>query len=71
MRNHTEDFQMNKNETDALVIHEVLALQALAQRMREDPERVADDLQKFAADVERMYFKKDAASVRSTDGKTD
>lgn len=71
MRDHTEDFQMNKNETDALVIHEVLALQALAQRMREDPERVANDLQKFAADVERMYFKKDAASVPSTDGKTD
>lgn len=71
MRDHTEDFQMNKNETDALVIHEVLALQALAQRMREDPERVADDLQKFAADVERMYFKKDAASVRGTDGKRD
>lgn len=71
MRDHTEDFQMNKNETDALVIHEVLALQALAQRMREDPERAADDLQKFAADVARMYFKKDAASVRSTDGKTD
>ena len=71
MRDHTEDFQMNKNETDALVIHEVLALQALAQRMREDPERVADDLQKFAADVERMYFKKDAASAANAGGKTD
>lgn len=71
MKDHVEGFQMNKNETDALVIHEVLALQALAQRMREDPERVADDLQKFAADVERMYFKKDAASVASTDGKRD
>lgn len=71
MKDHMEGFQMNKNETDAIVIHEILALQALAQRMREDPERVADDLQKFAADVERMYFKKDAASVRSTDGKRD
>ncbi len=71
MKDHTEDFHMNKNETDALVIHEILALQALAQRMREDPERVANDLQKFAADVARMYFKKDAASVRGTDGKTD
>ncbi len=71
MKDHMEGFQMNKNETDALVIHEILALQTLAQRMREDPERVADDLQKFAADVERMYFKKDAASVRSTDGKRD
>lgn len=71
MKDHVEGFQMNKNETDALVIHEILALQTLAQRMREDPERVADDLQKFAADVERMYFKKDAASVASTDGKRD
>ena len=71
MKDHMEGFNMNKNETDAIVIHEILALQALAQRMREDPERVADDLQKFAADVERMYFKKDAASVRGTDGKRD
>lgn len=71
MKDHMEGFQMNKNETDALVIHEILALQTLAQRMREDPERVADDLQKFAADVERMYFKKDAASVGGTDGKRD
>lgn len=71
MKDHMEGFHMNKNETDAIVVHENLALQALAQRMREDPERVADDLQKFAADVERMYFKKDAASVRGTDGKRD
>ena len=71
MKDHMEDCNVNKNETDAFVIHEILALQALAQRMREDPERVADDLQKFAADVERMYFKKDAASVASTDGKRD
>ena len=71
MNDHVEGFHMNKNETDALVIHEILAIQSLAQRMREDPERVANDLQKFAADVERMYFKKDAASVRGTDGKRD
>ena len=71
MNDHMEGFHMNKNETDALVIHEILAIQSLAQRMRETPERVANDLQKFAADVERMYFKKDAASVGSTDGKTD
>ena len=71
MKDHMEGFHMNKNETDAFVIHEILAIQSLAQRMREDPERVADDLQKFAADVERMYFKKDAASVGGTDGKRD
>ena len=71
MKDHTEDCNMNKNETDALVIHEILALQALAKRMRENPERVADDLQKFADDVARMYFKRDAASVASTDGKRD
>ncbi len=71
MKDHMEGFHMNKNETDAFVIHEILAIQSLAQRMRENPERVADDLQKFADDVARMYFKKDAASVGSTDGKTD
>lgn len=37
MKDHTEDFNMNKNETDALVIHEILAIQSLAQRMREPP----------------------------------
>lgn len=71
MKDNMEGFHMNKNETDAIIIHEILALKALAQQMREDPERVANDLQKFAADVERMYFKKDAASVRGTDGKRD
>lgn len=71
MKDNMEGFHMNKNETDAIIIHEILALKALAQRMREDPERVADDLQKFAADVERMYFKKDAASAANAGGKTD
>lgn len=35
---HKEGFHMNKNETDAIVIHEILAIQSLAQRMRETPD---------------------------------
>ncbi len=38
MKDHMEGFHMNKNETDALVIHEILAIQSLAQRMRETPD---------------------------------
>ncbi len=38
MKDHMEGFHMNKNETDALVIHEILAIQSLAQRMREPPD---------------------------------
>ena len=51
MKDHTEDFNMNKNETDALVIHEILAIQSLAQRMRETPDWSGARLPSFISDA--------------------
>ena len=51
MKDHMEGFQMNKNETDALVIHEILALQTLAQRMRENPDWSGARLPSFISDA--------------------
>lgn len=44
---HKEGFHMNKNETDAIVIHEILAIQSLAQRMRETPDWSGARLRSF------------------------
>ena len=51
MKDHMEGFQMNKNETDALVIHEILAIQSLAQRMREPPDWSGARLPSFISDA--------------------
>lgn len=51
MNDHMEGFHMNKNETDALVIHEILAIQSLAQRMRENPDWSGARLLSFISDA--------------------
>ena len=51
MKDHMEGFHMNKNETDALVIHEILAIQSLAQRMRENPDWSGARLPSFISDA--------------------
>jgi hypothetical protein len=63
MDGRMEKFDMSECETDALVAHEILLLQLLEQGVRENPERAANELREARKFLERMYFKKDAASA--------
>lgn len=63
MDGRMEKFDMSECETDALVAHEILLLQLLERGVRENPERAANELREARKFLERMYFKKDAASA--------